>query len=222
MEPNIHSTEHPTRPSAGHPAGHPAGPPDDLAALVAAVDGLAAQDLTGLPDAVRAERVLVLRRLLDRLKATGWPSWPPWTPVGRPAPKPAWRRTRPPAGCGPGWGWAPGRPPHDPHRPGPVPRPLAQTAQALTDGELSVAHASVLAHGTHDLPTQVTVEAEPVLVEAARRLDPARLRRVIGHLRLVADPRARPPGRTPPPAAAGAVADPDPGRPGRPGRAAGP
>src|SRR5512132_129717 len=56
--------------------------------------------------------------------------------------------------------------------------PLPRTAQALTDGELSVAHAAVLAHGTHDLPAQVTAEAEPVLVEAARRLDPARLRRV--------------------------------------------
>jgi Domain of unknown function (DUF222) len=66
--------------------------------------------------------------------------------------------------------------------------PLAATAQALTDGDLTPAHASVLAAGTHDLPTQVTSEAEPVLLEAARRLDPPRLRRVIGHLRLVADP----------------------------------
>jgi Domain of unknown function (DUF222) len=54
----------------------------------------------------------------------------------------------------------------------------------LADGELSAAHATVLAAGTHDLPA----EAEPVLVEAARRLDPPRLRRVLGHLRLVADP----------------------------------
>jgi hypothetical protein len=58
----------------------------------------------------------------------------------------------------------------------------------LTKGAISPAHAAVLAHGTHDLPDQITVEAEPVLVEAARRLDPPRLRRVIGHLQLVADP----------------------------------
>ena len=32
------------------------------------LDGLAAQDLDRLADAVRAERVLVLRRLLDRLE----------------------------------------------------------------------------------------------------------------------------------------------------------
>src|SRR5215216_2660811 len=45
-----------------------AGPLDDLATLTAAVDGLAARDLTGLADGVRAERVLVLRRLVDRLE----------------------------------------------------------------------------------------------------------------------------------------------------------
>ena len=39
-----------------------------LTALAAAVDRLAAQDLDGLSDAVRAERVLVLRRLVDRLE----------------------------------------------------------------------------------------------------------------------------------------------------------
>ena len=46
----------------------------------------------------------------------------------------------------------------------------------------------MLAHDTQDLPDHLAAEAEPVLVEAARRLDPPRLRRVIGHLRLVADP----------------------------------
>ncbi len=46
----------------------------------------------------------------------------------------------------------------------------------------------MLAHGTQDLPDHLTAEAEPVLLEAARRLDPPRLRRVVAHLRLVADP----------------------------------
>jgi hypothetical protein len=41
---------------------------DGLTALAAAVEQLAAQDRGGLSDAVRAERVLVLRRLLDRLE----------------------------------------------------------------------------------------------------------------------------------------------------------
>jgi hypothetical protein len=47
----------------------------------------------------------------------------------------------------------------------------------------------VLAHGTHDLPDRTAAEAEPVLLEAAaRRLDPPRLRRALGHLQQVADP----------------------------------
>jgi hypothetical protein len=46
----------------------PPGAPDGLAALAAVVDELATQDLTGLPDPVRAERVLSLRCLVDRLE----------------------------------------------------------------------------------------------------------------------------------------------------------
>src|SRR4029450_766387 len=52
-----------------HSPGRPAegGPPDDgLAALAADIDALAAQDLQGLPDTVRAERVLAWRQLLPR------------------------------------------------------------------------------------------------------------------------------------------------------------
>ena len=47
--------------------GLPVGPPDELALLAAAADRLAAMDLDRLSDVVRAERVLILRRLLDRL-----------------------------------------------------------------------------------------------------------------------------------------------------------
>jgi hypothetical protein len=75
-----------------------------------------------------------------------------------------------------------------PDRPNPVPRPLTGTAHALTDGSISVGHAQVVAHGTHDLPNHITMEAEPVLLEAAGRLDPPRLRRVLDHLQQVADP----------------------------------
>jgi hypothetical protein len=62
------------------------------------------------------------------------------------------------------------------------------TGQALTAGDLSPAHAQVLACGTQDLAPATAAEAEPVLLEVARRLDPPRLRRAITHLRLVADP----------------------------------
>ena len=66
--------------------------------------------------------------------------------------------------------------------------PLTQTAQALADGESSAAHAQVLAAGTHDLADHLTAAAEPVLVEAARRLDPPRLRRCSAICARSADP----------------------------------
>jgi hypothetical protein len=168
-----------------HSTGQPAG----LAALTTAVQELATQDLDGLTDAVRAERVLVLRRLLDRLEghwlqelaavdARGAAGADHDLPAGSTA---GWLRARLHMGAGAA---------------GSAVKtaralfrgPLTATAQALTDGVLSPAHAAVLAAGTQDLPDQLTAEAEPVLVEAARRLDPARLRQVIGHLQLVADP----------------------------------
>jgi Domain of unknown function (DUF222) len=46
----------------------------------------------------------------------------------------------------------------------------------------------VLASGTRQLPDPTIREAEPVLLEAASHLDPPRLRRVLGHLLVVADP----------------------------------
>jgi hypothetical protein len=168
-----------------HSTGQPAG----LAALTAAVEELAAQDLDGLTDPVRAERVLGLRRLLDRLEghwlqelaavdARGAAGAEHDLQVGSTA---GWLRTRLRMGAGAA------------HTSVRTARalfrgPLTQTAKALTDGQLSPAHASVLAAGTHELPSHTAVEAEPVLVEAARRLDPPRLRQVIGHLQLVADP----------------------------------
>jgi len=148
-----------------------AGPLDDLTTLVSAIDGLAARDLTGLADGVRAERVLVLRRLLDRLEGPWLQRSPPSTPAGPPgpttAPKPLHRqlaaRSAPPGRQHRGQRRA--------DRPSPVRRPLTETAQALCAGELSAAHTSALAHGTSDLPDHTTVKAEPVLAAAAHRLD---------------------------------------------------
>jgi hypothetical protein len=47
---------------------HSGRSPDGLTALAAVVAQLAGEDLDRLSDAVRAERVLILRRLLDRLE----------------------------------------------------------------------------------------------------------------------------------------------------------
>jgi Domain of unknown function (DUF222)/HNH endonuclease len=168
---------------------HSTGSGDGLAGLVAAVDQLAAQDLDGLADPALAEQVLELRRLLNRLEghwlrtlaavdgrgAAG-------ADQGQPAPSTAgWLRARLRLGAAAAAGWV--RTARALYR-----GPLTQTGHALTDGDLSAAHAQVLAAGTHDLPAPTAAAAEPVLLAAARRLDPLRLRRVVTHLRWVADP----------------------------------
>jgi hypothetical protein len=66
--------------------------------------------------------------------------------------------------------------------------PLGATARALAAGEVSAEHATVLADATHDLPGATVAEAEPLLVDAARRLDPPRLRQLTTHLRTIIDP----------------------------------
>ena len=65
---------------------------------------------------------------------------------------------------------------------------LPATAQAVLEGAISPAHAQVVADGTLELPDHVKLNAEPVLLEAAGRLDPPRLRRLVGQLCQVADP----------------------------------
>src|ERR671912_1141984 len=183
MDSNTHSTPPPGR--------HPDGQPDDLAALAAAADRLAAQDLNRLPDAVVAERVLGLRQLVDRLEgqwlnelagvdALGAAGAEQGQQAGSTA---AWLRNR--LRLGTGTAASAVRTARALFR-----GPLTATAQAVCDGELSVAHAQVVAAGTHELPEHLTVEAEPVLVEAARRLDPPRLRRLLGHLLQLADPNS--------------------------------
>jgi hypothetical protein len=164
---------------------------DELAALAALVDDLADRDLTALTDAQAAARVLVLRRLVDRLEGQwlrelagvdgrGAAGAETDTQVLSTA---SWLRNQLRLGAGAARQAV--RTARALFR-----GPLQATAQALAAGEVSPAHAAVLAHGTGDLPVATTAEAEPVLLEAARRLDPRRLRRVVNHLRYVADPDA--------------------------------
>jgi uncharacterized protein DUF222/HNH endonuclease len=175
MNPNTHSTQQ----------------PDGLGLLAAAVDQLATEDLDALPDGAAARRVLVLRRLIERLEghwlrelagvdgrgAAG-------ADQGIPAESTAgWLRNRTRMGH------------PDAHQRVRVARalhrgPLAGTAQALAKGELSYQHATALTRSTQELPAATTAAAEPVLLEAARRLDPPTLRKVVGHLCEVADPDA--------------------------------
>src|SRR5215207_8074989 len=181
MDSNTHSTQ--------PPGQQPGGPPPRLASLTAAVEELAAQDLDRLADAALAAQVLELRRLLDRLEgqwlnelagvdARGAAGAEAGQQVGSTA---AWLRNR--LRLGAGTASSAVRTARALFH-----GPLTATAAALTSGELSPAHAQVVAAGAHPLPEQVTVEAEPVLVEAARRLDPPRLRRLLGHLLQLAHP----------------------------------
>jgi len=195
MDPNTHSndrpTERPTDRPTERPAGGHAGRSEELATLAAAVDGLAAQDLDRLTDAALARQVLELRRLVDRLEghwlqrlaavdgrgAAG-------AELEQPAASTAsWLRGRLRMGAGAASSSV--RTARALFR-----GPLATSAAALTAGAISPAHAQVLAAGTHDLPNHITSEAEPVLLAAARRLDPPRLRQAVGHLVQVADPEA--------------------------------
>jgi Domain of unknown function (DUF222) len=177
MDPNTHSTAHPQ--------------PDGLTLLTAAVEALAAEDLDALPDSQAAQRVLALRRLLDGLEghwlrelaavdgrgAAG-------AEEGAHAESTAgWLRGRLRAGRRQASGWV--RTARALSR-----GPLGGTAQALAAGDISPSHATVLAHGTADLPPGTAAEAEPVLLATARRLDPPTLRKVVTHLHDVADPDA--------------------------------
>jgi Domain of unknown function (DUF222) len=209
MDSNTYSAQHPSGRSADQPDGppegladQPDGPPEGLAAapdpqvdVLAAVAtdllALAAQDLDRLSEAARAERVPVLGRLVDRLQGQWLKELAGVDARGaagadqaQPAPAPStasWLRHRMRMSASAA---------HSAVR---CARalfrgPLAGVGQALTSGDLSPAHAKVLADGTHQLPDQVVAEAEPVLLEAAWRLDPPKLRQAVGYLCQVADP----------------------------------
>jgi hypothetical protein len=162
-----------------------------LGRLAAVVEELAAQDLTRLPDAEAAQRVLVLRRLVDRLEG----QWlrelagvdgrgAAGADQGVTADSTAgWLRARLCAGRPQASRWVS------------TARalfrgPLAGTGRALAAGDISPSHAAALAAGTHHLPPTTATEAEPVLLQAAARLDPPTLRKVVAHLSEVADPVA--------------------------------
>ena len=145
MDSNTSSDTPPVRPPGGFPGGLPA----DLATLLAAVDGLAsAQQLAGQPEVVLAERVRVLRWLGDRVEgqwlselagvdARGAAGAEDGVEAGSTA---GWLRRRLRLGAGAAASSV--RTARALFR-----GPLTQTAQALCDGELSPAHAAVLAAG---------------------------------------------------------------------------
>ena len=192
MDSNTYSNRAPTGrpadPAAGRPAG-PSGSPDRLGSVVAAKRDVAAEDLDRLSEAALATDVVRLRRLLDGLEGE-------WLrrvaavdargAAGADQDHPAlstasWLRNR--LRLSTGAARSAVRTARALFR-----GALPDTAAALTAGVISPAHARVVADGTYDLPDHVKLAADPVLVEAARRLDPPRLRQAVAHLCQVTDP----------------------------------
>jgi Domain of unknown function (DUF222) len=168
---------------------HSTSGPAELGPLAAAVDRLTTQDLDSLTDTALVDRALELRELGDRIEGQ-------WLRIlaAVDARRAAGAEDGVPAGSTAGWlrrrlrmsystATSLVRTARALYR-----GPLTQTGQALADGTISPAHATVLAHSTQELPAHVAAEAEPVLLDAARRLDPPRLRQAVAHLRRVADP----------------------------------
>jgi Domain of unknown function (DUF222) len=65
---------------------------------------------------------------------------------------------------------------------------LPATEAAFADGDISYAHVRVIARATGDVRPGAAVEVEPVLAEAARELDPPRLRTAAEHWRHRVEP----------------------------------
>jgi hypothetical protein len=202
MDSNTYSTRPPRAPAPPgdrepperpEPLERPPGPPElpeDLAELAAVLDKLAARELDRVSGSDRLQRAKALRWLADRLEGQWLKELAGLDAVGAaatdqdaPAPSTAgWLRRQLRMGAGAA---------HDAVRTARAlfRGPLVETAQALTSGQLSPAHARVLANGTRQLPDRVAADAEPVLLAAAARLDPPLLRQAVGYLVEVADPQ---------------------------------
>jgi hypothetical protein len=136
--------------------------PGGLNRLTAAVEDLATQDLDTLPDSEAAARVLLLRRLVDRLEGHWLRELAAVDARGAAGAEDGihaqstagWLRARLRAGHPQASRWV--RTARALFR-----GPLRGTARALAAGELSPGHAAVLAAGTHDLPPGTAAEAEP-------------------------------------------------------------
>src|SRR5829696_7484544 len=177
MDSNTYSTEGPT------------GPADDLAALTAALGRLGTRDLGRFTDAALADQTLQLQQLRDCLDGIFLRHLAAVDARGAAGPEQD-RQFRSTAG------WLRARSRMASGTATPAVRtaralfrgPLPATAEALCAGEISAAHAEVLAASTLHLPDHVIEDTEPTLLDAARRLDPTGLRQVVTHLQYTVDP----------------------------------
>jgi Domain of unknown function (DUF222) len=163
--------------------------PPGLEGLDAEVARLVADDLDALPDALLAQQTLALHRLLGQVEAACLRRLAhldgrgaAGAEAGTPAPSTAaWLRAATRVGAAAAARWV--RTARACYR-----GPLRATGQALGGGDLSYQHAAVLADATQQLPPATVAQAEPVLLDAAQRLDPPRLRQLTCHLHQLVDP----------------------------------
>jgi Domain of unknown function (DUF222)/HNH endonuclease len=177
MDSNTHSTQGPT------------GSADELADLSALLDRLDTRDLDRLSETARAERVMLLRPMVERLEgqwlkelagvdARGAAGAEAGVQFGSTA---SWLRARLLMTAGAAASAV--RTARALFR-----GPLPESGKALCAGEISAAHAKVLASGTKHLPDHVVADAEATLLDAARPLDPHWLRQTAAHLEYTFDP----------------------------------
>src|SRR5215207_10747720 len=189
MDSNTHSPQGATGPADPPAAGSPPQRPDWLARLAADLKGLDAEDLDRLSDTAVANQTLQLQQLADCLDgivlrhlaavdARGAAGAEQDRRFGSTA---GWLRARLRMAATTATSQV--RTARALFR-----GPLPESGTALCAGELSAAHAEVLAASTLHLPDHVVADAEPTLLDPARRLDPPGLRQVVTHFGYTIDP----------------------------------
>jgi hypothetical protein len=150
-----------------------------MSGLGSAIDELAFEDLDGVADAALSSDVVELRRQVDRLEAqwlrrvTALDRRGIWQSEGALSPT-AWLRDH----CR----LAPGAARERVVAGRRLADQLEGTRAAFEDGEIGYPHVRQIAHATGEVDAEVVAEAEPILVEAARTLDPRGLAKGDGAL----------------------------------------
>jgi Domain of unknown function (DUF222) len=158
-----------------------------MSGLGSAIDELAAEDLEDVTDAALSADVVELRRQCDRLEAqwlrrvTALDRRGTWQAEGAISPT-AWLRDR----CR----LAPGAARERVVVGRRVADDLDEARAAFADGDIGYGHVRLIVHAAGDVDAAAVREAEPVLVDAARTLDPRGLTKVLAHWRHAVDPEA--------------------------------
>lgn len=156
-----------------------------MSSLRSLVDELAGEDLDLVSDAKLAGDLVELRREIDRLEAQWLRRLAAFDGRGAAAvdgsgSTPSWLRRH----CR----LAPGAARERVDVARSLDRTLTATGAALADGEISYRHAALISTTTARVPEPIVADAEAILLEAARRLDPRQLGYAARHLRHTLDP----------------------------------